>query len=335
MKSNCLISISIFSCACVFLQEIIFFQPASHQSWAFRFFKTILKLPWQSAFMELGAFARLTRIEHGFMLALAAAIGIIVAQGSVPSLSFLFLAALPPFFIELASFSLNDLLDVKSDRINKRTDRPLVSGDASRNEALDIAVVGFAAGNAIAYLISWPAFAISLVFSLLAIAYNVKLKDLAVLGNFYIALTMAIPFAYGSIIAAGAITNDAAILASIAFVVGLAREIMKTVQDVEGDRRGRNAKTLPMLIGIHNSLYLASFLYLFAIVLSYFPYASAASAYHNNLAYALPVAITGALLLYVAYGCALRGRLFLKQGRSISLLALGIGLLGFLAGAVY
>jgi geranylgeranylglycerol-phosphate geranylgeranyltransferase len=269
------------------------------------------------------------------MLALAAAIGAIVALGAVPALSFLFLAALPPFFIELASFSLNDLLDVKSDRINKRTDRPLVTGDVSRNEAFDIVVVGFAAGNAVAYLISWQAFAISLAFSVLAIAYNAKLKDVALLGNFYIALTMAIPFAYGSIIASGAFTADAAILASIAFVVGLAREIMKTTEDVEGDRKGRHAQTLPMLLGMRNSLHLASFLYLLAIALSYLPYASASSTYHNNLAYALPVAVTGALLLYVAWGCASRGRHFLKQGRSISLLALGIGLLGFLAGAVY
>jgi len=285
--------------------------------------------------MELGAFARLTRIEHGIMLSLAAAIGIIVSLGALPSLQFLLLAMLPPFFIELASFSLNDLLDVKSDRINKRADRPLVSGDATRSEAFDIAVVGFLAGNVVAYAISLDAFAITLAFSLLSIAYSMKLKDIALLGNAYIALTMAIPFAYGSIIAAGTITGDIAFLASIAFVVGLAREIMKTVQDAEGDRKARHAATLPMLIGSKSSLYLSSLLYIAAIALSCMPFASLQSTYHNNYAYALPILLTDALLLYVAWACISRGVKFLKAGRSISLLALGIGLLGFLAGAIY
>ncbi len=285
--------------------------------------------------MELGAFARLTRIEHGIMLSLAAAIGIIISLGALPSLQFLLLAMLPPFFIELASFSLNDLLDVKSDRINKRADRPLVSGNATRSEAFDIAVVGFLAGNIVAYAISLDAFAITLAFSLLSIAYNLRLKDIALLGNAYIALTMALPFAYGSIIAAGTITDDIAFLASIAFVVGLAREIMKTVQDMEGDRKARRAATLPMLLGAKSSLRLSSLLYVAAIALSAAPFFSPSGAYYNNYAYALPIALTDALLLYVALGCFSRGAEFLKAGRSISLLALGIGLLGFLAGAIY
>lgn len=90
-----------------------------------------------------------------------------------------------------------------------------------------------------------------------------------------------------------------------------------------------------MLLGQRNSLYISSLLYIAAIALSYVPFASPASAYYNNAAYALPIALTGLLLAYVAYGCISRNAGFLRQARSISLAALAIGLLGFLAGALY
>jgi len=281
--------------------------------------------------MRLNTFARLTRIEHSIMLALATVIGEIVVMGGVPPTNFLILTAMVPFFIGLASFSLNDLLDIGSDRINKRRDRPLVSGDASRNEAFDIAVIGFIIGNALAYLISWEIFLIALAFSLLAIIYNVKLKDFPLAGNVYISTTMAIPFIFGSVAVAGIISSNIAILSAMAFTVGLARELMKTASDVKGDRIARKAQTLPMVIGIRNTLLLSSLLYVLAIVLSYFPFVSPGP-YEGNLAYAVPIVLADALFAFSAYNSLSGEGKFLRRARNISLLALGIGLLGFLAG---
>jgi 4-hydroxybenzoate polyprenyltransferase len=42
-------------------------------------------------------------------------------------------------------------------------------------------------------------FLISLVFNFLAVLYNYKLKDLPLIGNIYIALTMGIPFIFGAL----------------------------------------------------------------------------------------------------------------------------------------
>ncbi|VVC02657.1 Digeranylgeranylglyceryl phosphate synthase [Candidatus Burarchaeum australiense] len=285
--------------------------------------------------MDLRTFARLTRIEHAFMIALAAVIGEIVAANSIPAAGFLAVSCLVPFFICLASFALNDLLDVESDRINKRADRPLVSGEASRPEALASAVLGFLAGNLIAYFISPIAFLIAFAFSLLAILYDAKLKDLPLAGNLYIAATMAIPFIYGAMIVAnGVLSSDVLVLSAMAFVIGLGREFMGTARDVKGDREARKASTLPMMIGVSNTLVLASLLYLLAIVISYIPYFSPTSVYAEKLAYALPITLANALFAFAAYKSLTEGERFLRRARNISLLALGIGLLGFLAGAV-
>jgi geranylgeranylglycerol-phosphate geranylgeranyltransferase len=285
--------------------------------------------------MQPAAFARLTRMEHGFMLSIAAAVGIIAATGSIPQINFLLLAILPPFFIEISAFALNDYLDVKSDKINKRTDRPLVTGDATKTEAIAITFFGFLLGNLTAYFISPTAFAITLAFTLLSIAYNARLKDIALVGNAYIGLTMAIPFAYGAIIATNTLTSDIWMLSAIAFTVGLGRELMKTVQDMEGDRQARKANTLPFIIGERASILLACALYLLAIGFSKIPFFGAGGAYAYDLAYGIPILITDLLLLYIVIQSAAKGKSFLRSARKLSLIALGIGLLGFLAGALY
>jgi len=283
--------------------------------------------------MDIDVFIRLTRIEHAVMLSLATIVGLVVATGGIPPTGFLLLTTIAPFLIGLASFALNDLLDIETDRVNKRTDRPLVSGQASKQEAFDIVAFGFIAGNVVAFLASWTAGLIAIVFSILAILYSVKLKDLPLAGNVYIAATMAIPFIYGSMVVSGHVSDDIAVVSTMAFLVGLARELMKTADDVEGDRAARKAHTLPMAIGVYNTILVSSALYLLAILVSGIPFFSG-TIYRWNWPYAVLILFANAVFALVVYRSLLEGANFLRRARNLSLLALGIGLLGFLAGAL-
>ncbi|RLG18605.1 hypothetical protein DRN67_04000 [Candidatus Micrarchaeota archaeon] len=283
--------------------------------------------------MNFYTFLDLTRIEHSFMLALATIIGEILVLGSVPSIDFLLLTAAPPFLIGIAAFSLNDLLDVEADRINRRTDRPLVSGSASKRDAIDITLFGFIFGNGIAFFISWPAFLIALFFSLFAILYNIILKDLPLLGNVYIASTMAIPFLFGSVVAANTITDSIAVISTIAFLVGLGRELMKTAEDVEGDEQARKSTTLPIVIGVEKTILIGAALYVLAIFLSFIPVQSEGP-YSWDPAYFIPIACADALFAFAAYKPVMEGKSALRNARNLTLLALGVGLIGFLAGAL-
>lgn len=285
-------------------------------------------------FGKIAAFARLTRIEHALLLAVAVLTGETVALGRLPEAGIALLSVLPPVFIEMASFAINDFFDVESDRVNKRLDRPLVSGAVSANEALTLSVAAFAAGIASAYFINTVDFAIALAFAALAFAYSYRLKDVALLGNAAIAASMSVPFLFGNLAVAGGLSSAVLVLAAMAFLAGIAREVVITIRDMEGDAQARKARTLPMVIGVRRSAALASALFVAAIALSAYPFAFIA-AFQNDFAYLAPVLVADAAFAYVALGILrTQENTFLKRCRDVTLLAIALGLLGFFLGAL-
>ncbi len=208
-------------------------------------------------------FLKLTRFEHAIMLAVGVLIGEITVLKGIPPLNqILLFSLLVPIFAEMGSFALNDYLDIKTDRANKRNERPLVKGTISPQFAFYFSWVAFILSITLGYLINIYAFYIAIIFNILAIAYNYKLKDLPLVGNAFIAFSMAIPFLFGNFVYSTELNTLPILLAVLAFLSGLGREIVKSVQDMEGDKKARNSNTIPFVIGKERSLYLAAFLFL-------------------------------------------------------------------------
>lgn len=215
----------------------------------------------------------LTRFEHALMLAFAVLIAETAALGYIPPLNpIIVLSFLVPILSEAGSFALNDYLDIETDRFNRKTDRPLVKGTLSPEFALYFSVFCLAFSVLFAFFINTISFTIALAFNFLAVGYSWKLKDLPLVGNIYIALTMAIPFIFGNFVVSDALSPVVVILALLGFVAGVAREIVKSVQDMEGDVKVRGSKTLPVIIGKTPSLVIAIGLYLIFILLSTTPF---------------------------------------------------------------
>src|SRR5512136_3224600 len=86
----------------------------------------------------LKAIWELMRLGHGFMLFLGILIGSVIAlEGvSLPSWDKFILTFFTALFLEASTFALNDYYDLEIDRVNKRTDRPLVRGDIKPKTAL-------------------------------------------------------------------------------------------------------------------------------------------------------------------------------------------------------
>lgn len=273
---------------------------------------------------------RLTRFEHAIMLAIAVLIGETILLGGLPVFTLpIILSLLVPIFSEAGSFALNDFLDIETDRINRKMDRPLVRGTISPHFALWFSIAMLLLSTALAFLINWIVFLIALLFNFLAILYNWRLKDLPLLGNLYIATTMAIPFIFGNFVVGDSLSFLALILALLGFVSGLAREIVKSVQDMEGDLAARKSKTLPIMIGQKPSLVVASALYLFFVFLTLIPFQHGLAL---NIASGVPVAAADLAILYIIYLLlnAKETVKSLKTARSISLAALFFGLIGLL-----
>jgi geranylgeranylglycerol-phosphate geranylgeranyltransferase len=294
---------------------------------------------------KLRAIWELMRLEHGIMLFIAILIGSLISQKTLydninlPLISVI-LTFFTALFLEASTFALNDYYDLEIDRINKRTDRPLVRGDISPKTALYSFYILFPLGIICAFFVNMTCFVIALVTALLSVLYDTKMKKIKLVGNFYIAYIMAIPFIFGGVavldndmFSLGGINPVIYIIALIAFLAGSGREIMKDVQDYEGDKQ-KGIKSFPRYIGKRNSNILAGFFYILAIALSFLPFfMQQYTIYYLNLAYFLPVLVCDNLLLTTALQLFFKKEPDLKVHRKTTLFAIFIGLIAFLVGA--
>ncbi len=273
-------------------------------------------------------FVKLTRFEHALMLALAVVIAETVVLGALPPLELvIIISVLVPIFSEMGSFALNDFFDIETDRLNRKKG-PLVSGAIKPQTAMSFAIASLAVSTILAYFINNPAFAIVLAFNIFAVIYNWKLKDLPLLGNIFIGLTMAIPFIFGNYVVSSELSPLALVLAALGFVAGLAREIIKSVQDMEGDMKARGSKTIPVVIGRKPATYLAVVLYLLFIPLTILPFEYGLDASGVPL---FLVAFADMMILIICYKSLKEDY---KFARNVSLAAFFIGMLGILLAAL-
>lgn len=267
------------------------------------------------------------------MLAVAVIIGAVIG-GGIGNMGALAIALIPPIFIGAASFAINDYFDAKADRLNKRADRPIVKGDVKASDAHTLSIILFFIGVAASFFVNLVCFIIALTMSILAYLYSYRLKDFSLIGNIYVASTMAVPFVYGNLAFSG-LSASVVLLACIAFTAGIGREITLTMRDVEGDRKARGAKTLPMIIGMNCSALLASFMYIYSILLAFLPFFFI-DAYKGDVLYLVPIAAASTILLRITLSILNdKSRKLLQFARGASLLALCIGLAGFLLGSIF
>ena len=174
------------------------------------------------------------------------------------------LAMLTVFFETAAGNVINDYFDYKIDLINK-PERPIPSGRISLENGRNYGYLLFAAGTMCGFLISyitnnWIPFGIVLFADVVLYLYAYTLKTTPLLGNLTVGLMTGFGFVFGGF----SINNPSIIMTSLflgffAFVMTTAREIVKDIEDIEGDKADC-AKTLPILIGEKKPAILAAVL---------------------------------------------------------------------------
>ncbi len=293
----------------------------------------------RSRFMnKLYAVMRLTRIEHSAMLAVAviaaeALAGALRLQG-LHTLYIVLLSLLTPVLISMGSFAINDYYDVEADRLNRRS-RPLTTGSLARGDALLIAAICLGAGAASAAAINLRAFAIAVLFASMAFLYSYKAKEMLLVGNAFIAISMAIPFIYGDFVFSTTLLPSVAYIALMIFVAGIAREIHGMMRDYKGELKARRARSIVRLIGADGSAALSLALYCAAITISIILFFYTRPFAHNML-YIVPIAAADAMLAYVGVMLLIKrtARAF-DTGRNLSLLAMALALLAVLLSALF
>ncbi len=272
------------------------------------------------------------------MIAIAILIGSLIAAKTFPAFDKFILTFFTALFLEASTFALNDYYDFEIDKKNKRIDRPLVRGDISKNTALYLFFILFPLGIVCSYFVNLTCFIIALVTALFAIFYDVVLKKIKLLGNFFIAYTMAIPFIFGaaSVLTKTSFAIDLSpaifIIALIAFLAGAGREIMKDVMDFEGDKE-EGVRSFPRYIGIRKSNMISAFFYIIAIALSFLPFSmSCYDVYYQNYYYLSFVMVTDTMLLSTSLQLIFKKQINMRFYRKFTLLAIFFGLIAFLVG---
>ncbi len=196
--------------------------------------------------MRLYGTVKILRPLNGIISSIAVWVSYLIAGGGYNELSGIIAGTAGFAFAGFANV-VNDIKDIEIDKIN-RTNRPLPSGIISVKAAIVEAVILGLIAMAISYQLSKSTFIIGIIAITCMLFYNLYLKRTPISGNIIVAFTASLAFVYGgSIYGEFRKVFPAAVMA---FILHLGREIVKDIEDYDGDK-ALGAKTLPIIRGKH------------------------------------------------------------------------------------
>ena len=210
-------------------------------------------------------------------------LGSILASRGMPSGDYATITVLHSISVMTFMFSwnaLNDYVDIDIDRTN-RPDRPLPSGSiklesAKRGiqitgliSAISLVLAGYISTTRISGLSDWLpslviwSFALVLLFNYESNSrFSYKMKDKGLPGNIAISLSVGLVIIFGAASVSKPLDARSWTVFLIGFLYNLSREIVKDIEDIEGDE-GRN--TFAMSSGVDRARASASGLLVLAL----------------------------------------------------------------------
>ncbi len=270
----------------------------------------------------------LARPVNCAMSAVGVAVGGLVAVGAgawggyaVP----LAYAAIAAALSTAGGNALNDLFDRETDKVN-HPDRPLVTGSVTVGEARAFAAGVFVVAAVLGLLASLLCLVIVLVNAGLMYAYESRLKRQGAPGNIVVAYLVGSLFLFAGF--AVFRTDPApmvrtAILALLAFLASVGREITKDIEDMAGDV---DRRTLPRRVGAKPAGRVAAASLVAGVLLSVVPWY--ASILHWT--YGLVVLPADGMFIYAAFYSAANP----ARSQRVTKYAMIVALLAFLVGGL-
>ncbi len=203
---------------------------------------------------KLKAYFQISRPVNVLITLVSIPVACWIAGGIASSRFIIFLAGLTGALVAAGANAINDVFDIDIDRIN-RPERPLPRGALTIYDAKKMWLILSIAALIINLFLNLTALLIVILSIVLLYLYSARLKRTVLAGNLVIGLMTGMAFIYGGIVI-GRIER-AVVPAVFAFLVNLARELLKDVEDLEGDRK-ENAVTLPIKYGVIPALVIAT-----------------------------------------------------------------------------
>ncbi|KYC44757.1 MAG: Digeranylgeranylglyceryl phosphate synthase [Candidatus Methanofastidiosum methylothiophilum] len=218
---------------------------------------------------KLKGIAQLIRLDLSLAAAICVVAGEILALSGIPSLKQSLAGFSCGFFISASALVLNDFFDVESDRVNA-PNRPLPSGIVSKQEIIYLTALTTLLGLYSALVLGISVFSIGIVFWIIGVLYNWKLKRTGLLGNIMVASSVAITFIIGGFAVGNPWNITVWSFGLMAFLVDLGEEISADAMDLEGDKL-QNSKSIAIVWGKKFALKISSVLFGLVILVSFFP----------------------------------------------------------------
>ncbi len=221
--------------------------------------------------------------------------------GNLPTLvvNTLFLSV-PALAVAAGGYIANDYFDLEIDKISKPW-RPLARGDINPVAARRVSIFLYAFSVAYSLLLIGFVTSLFVVLNVFVVdLYDSRFKRSGLIGNLFVSLATANLFIYGSlsyaerVIGLENLSTMVLVPYVFAFLLTLVREIIKGVEDIEGDRR-LGVKTLATTLGYRRSGLIVAFLNLIILSLLAIPFL-----YRNSYMYLIFALLTVALSLYAS-----------------------------------
>lgn len=212
------------------------------------------------------AYLELARPLNGIIAFISAWLGgIFASQGKMENIIDirLLLVSASAFALLSAGNAINDYCDYNIDGIN-RPKRPIPSGRIRRVNALIFAIVLIVIGIWLGALINRNATGIAILVSVALVSYAFWLKRTAFVGNLVVSGLTGLTFIAGGVAIDS--VQGTLIPATFAFLFTTAREIVKDLEDTEGDLKN-GVKTLATLnprIAVWTAISFMAFVILFS-----------------------------------------------------------------------
>ena len=262
----------------------------------------------------------LTRPANAVASGALTGIGAFVANAAPDQLLLVATAVAATTFAVGAGNAINDYFDSDIDRINS-PERPIPRGAVSERGALVFSAVLFALAAGLALTLPTLALAIATFNLVLLVAYTEFFKGTPGAGNALVAYLGGSTFLFGGATVGN--VEPTVVLGLLAAVSTLAREIIKDVEDVDGDRE-EGLRTLPIVIGDRRALGLALALIVVAVLASPLPYLLDML----GVAYLVVVVPAVGVMLYAGYEAFAEpttGQAHLKYGMFLAILSFVVG----------
>lgn len=220
----------------------------------------------------ISAYLQLSRPINGLIAFCSVYLGAMFAIGMgervVVTNIDVFLAASSAFLLLSAGNALNDYCDYEIDRINK-PGRPIPSARISRQGAMVFSIILIGLGILLGFAVNVPTAVITVIVSGCLCFYAFCLKQTPLFGNLLVGVLTGLTFIVGG--TSVKTVYGTFVPAVFAFLFTTAREIIKDIEDMEGDVRN-DARTIPAVWGKRVAVLVALIFITAVILFSPIPY---------------------------------------------------------------